>query len=146
MTQLQPRDTPSPTNPGRRRTNKRIFAIFGGIAAVIVLIVVIGALAGGGKSTPSYTSSRDRDVITAIVDFDDQADLRKVFDDVVSKHQDLADGGYHVQINCSTGGSASADNRLGNGRFAIGALGAAQVGLKDGASEFKVNEHATCPK
>lgn len=69
--------------------------------------------------------------------------LRAVFDDVIA---DLdQDGGYFVQINCTTGATSAADNRLANGRYAVGNEGAAATGLEDGASDFEPVEGARCP-
>ncbi len=130
----------------RRQTNQRILIGFAAVVAVLVLATVIGMVAGGGEDVPEYTSSRERDVITAVVDFDDSGDLRKVFDDVVSSNENLADGGYFVEIHCSTNGSDSVDNRLARGRFAIGQLGKLQVGLDPGTSEFEVWDGIQCPK
>ena len=48
-------------------------------------------------------------------------------------------------INCSTGATTAADNRLANGKFALGALGAAQVGLEEGGAEFEALDDRTCP-
>ena len=69
--------------------------------------------------------------------------LRAVFDDVSAKLTD--DAGWFVEINCSSGGTAKADNRLANGRKAVGRIGAAATGLADGETEFQVNDGATCP-
>lgn len=54
-------------------------------------------------------------------------------------------GGYFVSINCSTGGTATFDHRLANGKFAVGNLGAAQTGLQAGEQETTVQDGATCP-
>ncbi len=129
----------------RRKINQWIYGVAGAVLLLILVIVVAGALAGGGEdSVPAYTSSRDGDVITAVVDFDDAEQLRAVFDDIVAQNEGLPEGGYHVEINCSTGGTAAVDARLGNGRFAIGNLGAAQVGLEAGGSTFDTTS-AKCP-
>lgn len=54
-------------------------------------------------------------------------------------------GGYFVQMNCSTGGTGESDNRLANGKFAVGALGKAQTGLKAGTQETALVDGVTCP-
>ena len=54
-------------------------------------------------------------------------------------------GGYFVQVNCATGGTGSADNRLVNAKFAVGALGAAQTGLQEGRQETAMVDGAVCP-
>ncbi|GAA0289461.1 hypothetical protein PV735_05355 [Streptomyces turgidiscabies] len=70
-------------------------------------------------------------------------DLRGVFDSVTN---DLSvEAGYWVIINCSTGGTASVDNRLANGRYAVGNMGAAVTGLNEGGSDFSINKDRSCP-
>lgn len=55
------------------------------------------------------------------------------------------EGGYNVSINCSTGGTATADQRLANGTMAVGKLGQARTGfVKDGAT-VELVKGATCP-
>lgn len=70
-------------------------------------------------------------------------DLRSVFDSVTDSLTEEA--GYWVYINCSTGGTKSVDNRLANGRYAVGRMGAAATGLKDKGSEFSTNKDRSCP-
>ena len=53
--------------------------------------------------------------------------------------------GYFVRIDCSTGATESAANRLANGRFANGDVGAAQTGLEPGTFEVEVREGRECP-
>lgn len=55
------------------------------------------------------------------------------------------DGGYFVQINCSTGGTPTSDNRLANGKFAIGAIGAARTGLTAGTGTVELVDNPVCP-
>jgi hypothetical protein len=55
------------------------------------------------------------------------------------------EAGYFVYINCSTGGTAGADNRLANGRYAKGNIGVATTGLNDGDKEFEPVEGRDCP-
>ncbi|WP_050767923.1 hypothetical protein [Nocardia farcinica] len=136
---------PAAPPPGRRRTNAIILGVVGAVLAVVLLIVIIGAVAGGDEDVPVYTVTRDQQTFTATVDFDDEADLRAVFDDVREKNSDLPDGGYDVMINCSTGGTAEVPARLAWGRFAIGNLGAAQTGLEKGDSELKLMDGVRCP-
>ncbi|MEU8950910.1 hypothetical protein [Streptomyces sp. NPDC048489] len=69
--------------------------------------------------------------------------LRAVFDDVAAKL--TAPAGYFVEINCATGGAAKADNRLANGRKAVGNVGAASTGLGDGKTDYEAQQGATCP-
>ncbi|MEV8353183.1 hypothetical protein ACFVTT_34050 [Streptomyces niveus] len=77
------------------------------------------------------------------VEVESTKNLRAVFDDVIKDLDDEA--GYHVLINCSTGGTGTSDNRLANGKYAVGNMGAAATGLEEGASEFTTNEGRTCP-
>ncbi|WP_145238463.1 DUF2510 domain-containing protein [Prescottella equi] len=54
-------------------------------------------------------------------------------------------GGYFVTFDCAIGDDPDeAANRLANAKVAIGALGAAQTGLKEGGNEFKMNKGARC--
>lgn len=92
------------------------------------------------KITSQDPSGNQRDIT---IEVDHTTDLRAVFNDATGKLDDEA--GYYVMINCSTGGTKSEDNRLANGRHAIGRLGMATTGLKDRESEFSVNEGRTCP-
>ncbi|MDT0438676.1 MULTISPECIES: hypothetical protein [Streptomyces] len=69
--------------------------------------------------------------------------LRAVFNDAAAGLKD--DAGYFVEINCTTGGTGSADNRLANGKKAVGHMGAASTGLADGKTEFEEQQGATCP-
>ncbi|MEW2631802.1 hypothetical protein AB0903_09115 [Streptomyces sp. NPDC048389] len=93
------------------------------------------------KVVKQDTSGNSRDVI---VEVDSTQRLEDVFTAVADSLTEEA--GYHIQINCSTGGTASVDNRLGNGKKAVGNMGEATTGLKDGQTEFKANEGRTCPK
>lgn len=92
------------------------------------------------KVTKQDTEGNKR---TVEVEVDTTKDLKAVFDDVVRGLKDEA--GYYVMINCSTGGTDKADNRLANGQYANGSMGAATTGLDDGITEFDTNDGATCP-
>lgn len=60
--------------------------------------------------------------------------------------RDLTDeGGYFVTIDCSTGGTSGAANRLASARFAVGTKGRAATGLADGQLDLQINEGRTCP-
>lgn len=118
-----------------------------GLLVLVVAFGIFGALAGdddkaASGAAPAYriVSDQDRKVV---VEVDKAESLRAVFDDVRSKYK--GEGGYFVSLNCSSGGTAAADNRLANGKFANGALGAAQTGLKAGGVEFALVDGATCP-
>lgn len=135
----------TPDQP-RRRTNAIVLGVVGAILAVIVLIVVVGAIAGDDDDVPAYTVTHDGDqTFTAVVDFDDRASLEAVFDDVRAQNDDLPDGGYDVMINCSTGDTTETPVRLAWGRFAVGNLGAAQLGIDAGDSTIKFDDGVVCP-
>lgn len=102
--------------------------------------------ASGAMTLPSYSlvSETDRRIVVAVDVLPPGDGLRRIFDTIRSD-SGRADGGYFVEINCSTGGTAAVDNRLANGKFAVGRLGAAQVGLPAGGHEFAAVEGRTCP-
>lgn len=55
------------------------------------------------------------------------------------------DGGYFVRFDCAIDDNPdAAANRLANAKVTVGALGAAQTGLKKGQHEFKMNDNARC--
>jgi hypothetical protein len=93
------------------------------------------------KVVKQDTSGNSRQVT---VEVDSTERLEDVFTAVANDLTEEA--GYHIWINCSTGGTASVDNRLANGRKAVGSMGQAATGLKDGETEYKANEGRTCPK
>ena len=153
---------PGPPMPGKqppnaRQGNPRRWWI---VAGAVLVLVALGGLAAavtpddeGGQpaaatspTVPPYKVVRTfgKGLSTDItVEVDSAEGLRAVFDDVRKKHGD--DGGYFVIINCSTGGTKRADNRLANGRYAVGREGEATTGLDDGGSEFEVLPDARCP-
>jgi type IV pilus biogenesis protein CpaD/CtpE len=96
---------------------------------------------------PAYTVTRQDasgNQRTITVQVSSTTGLRAIFDDVIdNKAGDNA--GYFVEINCSTGATKGADNRLANGRYAKGNIGAATTGLADGKSEFSAVAGAQCP-
>ncbi|UFU03439.1 PASTA domain-containing protein [Ruania suaedae] len=63
----------------------------------------------------------------------------------LAMNEDLDEGGYFVQFNCTEGGTAGAWNRQANGKIAIGNRGAALTGLNDGAFQSELLDGATCP-
>ncbi|MER7969119.1 hypothetical protein ABTX35_08985 [Streptomyces sp. NPDC096080] len=102
--------------------------------------------ASSAKGAPKYALVRQDKTgnkRTVVVEVATTARLRDVFDTVTARLTDEA--GYYVMINCSTGGTKSADNRLANGQKAVGRLGEATTGLDDGHIEFSTNEGRTCP-
>ncbi|MBP0456240.1 hypothetical protein [Streptomyces montanisoli] len=92
------------------------------------------------KITHQDTSGNQR---TVTVEVTSTKDLRAVFDDVTGKLTD--DAGWFVEINCATGATKGADNRLANGRKAVGSIGAAATGLDDGKTAYEANKGRTCP-
>ncbi|WP_052583841.1 hypothetical protein [Saccharomonospora iraqiensis] len=126
------------------RTARITLTIGGSLAGLLVLMVLLGHLVGG--QAPDYTvtsqdTSGQQRTITIEVGSDE--DLRAVFDDVVAGLDDEA--GYYVRINCTTGGTGSADNRLANGRYALGGDAELVTGLRDGQTEFDTVDNASCP-
>lgn len=117
----------------------------------LILLTAVAALTACGSTetsadAPPYTvvdtfdGGNSQDVT---VEVDSAENLEAVFKDVIADLDD--DGGYYVIINCSTGATASSDNRLANGRYAVGNIGSAVTGLDEGESVFEVNEGRTCP-
>ncbi|MGK5529349.1 hypothetical protein [Streptomyces sp. URMC 129] len=96
--------------------------------------------------TPAYTiTSQDNRGTQTYLDVQvDTADgLESVFEAVIA---DLdTEAGYFVSINCATGSTDAQDNRLANGRYALGGTGAAATGLAEGETEFEPVAGATCP-
>ena len=102
-------------------------------AAAVLTAGCSGSSGDSGAETPPFS----------VVSSDDSGNSRDVIVEVESTQDDEA--GYHVLINCSSGGTAATDNRLANWRHAIGTMGAATTGLMDGDSDFSVNEGRSCP-
>ena len=92
------------------------------------------------KVTEQETSGNQRNITAQV---NTTKNLRAVFDDIIDKLDE--DAGYFVYINCSTGSTKAWQNRLANGRYARGNIGAATTGLADGDVEFEAVKGATCP-
>lgn len=95
---------------------------------------------------PAYKKTSGEKPSTIIVTVDTavtQEDAEAIIADLQRTH--IVDDGYFVLINCSTGGTEGLDNRLANGKFAVGAIGAARTGLDDGSSEVTLNAGRECP-
>lgn len=60
------------------------------------------------------------------VEVDTIENLRAVFGDVAAKLDEEA--GYFVETNCSTSGTETSDNRLANGKKAVGSIGQQRPG------------------
>lgn len=90
------------------------------------------------------TQDEDRGLQTYVtVEVSSSQNLRAVFDAVRADRQD--EGGYFVFIDCATGGTSGAANRLATGTYAVGSKGEAVTDLDDGDASFKQNEGRTCP-
>lgn len=113
--------------------------------AGLVAIAACGGGEGRGEGAASFAivEEANRHIVVEVTAMPGNDGLRRVFDAVRAK--DRPDGGYFVSINCSTGGTEMVDNRLANGKFAVGRLGAAQTGLPEGGTEFKLLPEAKCP-
>jgi hypothetical protein len=122
-------------------------------ARTVLAALLVGSLAACGDAAetgeetaaPDYEIVEDDDQGTIVAEVDslpDPSGLEAIFA-AVRDDNDSKDGSYSLGIDCSTGGTWAAANRLASGRF--GDLGAAQTGLQDGASEFEVNDDRTCP-
>lgn len=69
--------------------------------------------------------------------------MAQIIQDLQGKY--TREDGYYVQINCSRGGTSSVDNRLANGKFAVGPIGAVRTGLESGQYELTPVAGAKCP-
>ncbi|MFE0808199.1 hypothetical protein ACFW34_12035 [Streptomyces sp. NPDC058848] len=156
----QPPQWGAPPPPPRPPKPKNKAAKVLGIIAIcvvgfFVVSLTIGAIVGEDEPAkekapaakpPAYTVVEqevegNRRIV--VVEVDSTKNLRAVFDAVT---KDLTDeAGYFVEINCSTGGTDKVDNRLANGRYAVGRMGSAATGLDEGGSDFSTNEGRSCP-
>jgi ABC-type phosphate/phosphonate transport system substrate-binding protein len=78
-----------------------------------------------------------------VVEAESTENLKAIFDEVTKNLTDEA--GYFIEINCSSGGTDHADNRLANGKKAVGNTGAARTGLEEGQTEFEEVAGRECP-
>ena len=154
--QQPPWGTPPP-QPRKKKTNPAAIVGLGCLGA-FALFIIIGTLASviGGDTpakdskptakAPAYEVVQQDDsgnMRNVVVEVDSTKDLRAVFDAIT---EDLTDeAGYFVEINCSTGGTKDVDNRLANGRYAVGNMGQAATGLDEGGSEFSTHKGRSCP-
>ncbi|MGY5103022.1 hypothetical protein [Streptomyces sp. 900105245] len=136
------------------------------IVAVAAVTIVGGALSSNDKGddaskpaaapaakkstkaaeTPAYKITRrdtDGNQRAVTVEVKSTKGLRAVFDDVAGKLTEPA--AYFVEINCATGGTSKVDNRLANGRKAVGNIGVAATGLGDGKTDYEAQKGRTCP-
>ncbi|MFD5002209.1 hypothetical protein ACFWMV_04805 [Streptomyces mutabilis] len=149
-----PPPPPRPPKP-KNKAGKILGVIAACIVGFFVVALTIGAIVQedepAGETTPAakppayevveQDDEGNRRIV--VVEVDSTKDLKGVFDAV---REDLKDeAGYFVQINCSTGGTDTVDNRLANGRYAVGRMGSAATGLDEGSSDFELNEGRSCP-
>ena len=132
-------------NPRTRKTVRAVF--FGFLGLLVVVGVIIAVSDSPDEITVSEATVVHHDTEgnqrRIVVEVDTNTNLDTVFNDVIDDLTD--DAGYYISINCSTGGTDSVDNRLANGRYAIGGIGQASTGLTNGESEFELVDGATCP-
>ena len=127
----------------RSRTTTALIA-----AALLATLTACGGSADDKPATPPpaykiVKQDTEGNARTVVVEVDSTDGLEAVFDDVAKKLTEEA--GWFVQINCSSGNTEHVDNRLANGKKAVGNMGAARTGLDDGATEFEPNEGRSCP-
>lgn len=78
---------------------------------------------------PAYTVEIDGNQIRVATGSADPTDLLNTYNKVArTLRPTLAEGGYWVRINCVTGGTGRADNRLANGTIGVGKRGIAIIG------------------
>ncbi|WP_206337338.1 hypothetical protein [Streptomyces sp. Z26] len=129
---------------GQHRTTAAAFAI-----AATLALTACGSDDGGGDDKPDVPpykithQSKTGNQRTVDIEVKSTKQLEAVFEDAADKLTD--DAGYYIGINCNSGGSAAADNRLANGRKAVGSIGAAVTGMNDGDIEYEAVEGRTCP-
>ncbi len=136
-----------------------------GCLGVLAFFLFIGTISGGSDDTDSGKSGKDsnsdakssaqgphykvveQDTIgylrTVVVEVGTAKNLKGVFNAVTKSLTE--EGSYNVVINCSTGGTKDLDNRLANGRYAIGKMGAALTGLNERGTEFSADKNPACP-
>lgn len=95
----------------------------------------------------SYTLHQDGKVFRVLVTTADSRALNLAYEKI--KSQMLSNqpaGGYFLSFDCAydDAGTTKAANRLANARIAVGKLGAAQTGLKEGQGRFEMNKGARC--
>lgn len=141
-----------------KQQNKVAIVVLGSILGVLALCLVVGVVGAalGIGDKPSDTETTASEVLEYTVASQDggkivvevdrvltQAEMTAIAEDLQGNQSE--DAGYFVSVNCSTGGTAKVDNRLGNIRFGIGAKGKAATGLDEGLLDVQVNEGRTCP-
>jgi hypothetical protein len=143
---------PAAVAAAKRRRGRILAAVLVPIGALFAIAVIVSASSdddtkpAAAKTTPAYkvvdrkTKGHTRQIT---IEVNSTKDLRAVFDDSLKGLDENA--GYTILINCSTGGTASVDNRLANGTYAVGNYGRATTGLDDGESKFEPVEGRHCP-
>ncbi|MGW0933138.1 hypothetical protein [Streptomyces sp. NPDC002644] len=129
-----------------------------GVLAVLLLGVTLITVTSGSETQAQPPKRQAEAAAPAyrIVHQDRTGNSREVVVEVASSKRlndvfaAVADGltdpaGYFVAINCTTGGTKTVDNRLGNGRVSVGQIGAAATGMDDNSAEFEPNPGRDCP-
>lgn len=115
--------------------------------SVVSAILTACAAPTTGAAPPPYrleSGGRPTDLRVVVDRLYPTEEMTAIIADLQHKHA-RQDDGYFVRINCSTGGTQSVDNRLANGKFAVGAIGALRTGTKEGAHELEMVPGAQCP-
>jgi hypothetical protein len=96
-------------------------------------------------STYTLEQSNNREY-RALVTTADSRSLRLAWETIRAQFLAAGEpGGYFVRFDCEISDEpGAATNRLANAKVAVGALGAAQTGLREGKSEFVMNPGAPC--
>lgn len=151
---MYPPQQPAPRR--RKKPNRALLAVLLSVLAVLALCLVVTVVYGvtsdkkkdenaAAPAAPAYkVVKQEKGDITVEVDYlPTKEQMTAIVTDLKAKQS--KDDGYFVLINCSTGGTKGSDNRLGNGKFAIGNIGKARTGLEEGVVEVQVNDGRTCP-
>ncbi len=149
---MQPQPYPAP----RKRRSGPPTALLGLLGMLVIagicLIGVVVVMDVGGDddqtpaSAPTYrvvSQNAKGEIVVEVDALVTKEQMQAIAEDLRTKQ--TKDHGYWVSINCSTGGTKAADNRLGNARFGLGALGTAQTGVEKGKVLVEPNEGRTCP-
>ncbi|MFF5977162.1 hypothetical protein ACFY7C_37320 [Streptomyces sp. NPDC012769] len=123
------------------------------IRLIATAALALALTACGSDSSPATTSDAPAYKITMqrdqgnprYIDVEVKTDerLHDVFDAVIADLTDEA--GYFIYINCATGSTGAEQNRLANGKKAVGRKGAIVTGLNAGDTEFAPVPGKSCP-
>ncbi|SIJ38966.1 Uncharacterised protein [Mycobacteroides abscessus subsp. bolletii] len=115
--------------------------------SVVAAILLTGCTAATKTQVPDYrleSGDKPTDLRVVIDRLYPADEMTAIITDLQRRYADQ-DNGYFVRINCSSGGTRSVDNRLANGKFAVGSIGGLRTGLKAGAYELTPVAGAQCP-